>query len=143
MKLNFSNEALAENGLDNMQEASILMGGADAALQEFPSLKDLETSNMVTNKFMGGRAAHFALQAMDSEKSAQLGTLKGLLSSKASVSFNSLVDKQASRAGSKRKKVTSCFAGLLAFCQAGECEILQHPTASLDSNQVVFAEITI
>ena len=62
VKLNFSNEALHESGHDDlMQDASILMGGADAVLQEFPSLRDLETSNLLTNKFMGARAAQFAL----------------------------------------------------------------------------------
>lgn len=58
LKLNFSNEALAENMPlpEDLSVAQQLMGedsGAGAMLHEFPSLRDLETSNLLTNRFMG------------------------------------------------------------------------------------------
>lgn len=48
-------------------------------MSDYPSLRDLETSNLHTNKFMGGRAARFALQAIDSEKRAQFESLSKVL----------------------------------------------------------------
>ena len=72
MKLNFSNEALGDSSADlgaigHERSASVenhmllLDDSAAAALNEFPSLKDLETSNLLTNRFMGDKAAKFAL----------------------------------------------------------------------------------
>ena len=67
MKLNFSNEALGDSAEYQEalgdQSASMavenLLHDANAAstLQEFPSLRDLETSNLLTNRFMGDKAA--------------------------------------------------------------------------------------
>ena len=40
---------------------------------------------------------------------------------------------------SQREKITSCFAGLLAFSQIGACEVTQ----SQDNSMATFGEITI
>ena len=75
MKLNFSNEALVDESNDfNINHASLMEegNGTAAILQDFPSLRDLETSNLLTNKFMGERAARFALQALDDTKRSQM-----------------------------------------------------------------------
>ena len=40
---------------------------------------------------------------------------------------------------SRREKITSCFAGLLAFSQIGACEVTQ----SQDNSMATFGEITI
>lgn len=63
MKLNFSNEALGDesNNFEQQMMHNDQSFAGTAILQDFPSLKDLETSNLLTNKFMGERAARFAL----------------------------------------------------------------------------------
>ena len=48
MRLNFSNEALGESNDDILPLDQDGGGSNMALLNEFPSLKDLETSNMVT-----------------------------------------------------------------------------------------------
>lgn len=70
MKLNFSNEALgdADEGMMGHDGSMLMGGGVEAVLDDFPSLREFETSNLHTNKFMGNRAAHFAMQAIDQKK---------------------------------------------------------------------------
>ena len=79
---------------------------------------------------MEGRAAQLALQAMDQAKRDQLQSLKTTLFSQSTITFDSFVNDQKGHhsnlsTSDKRKKVTDCFAGLLAFSQAGECELVQ------------------
>ena len=79
MKLNFSNEALVDESNNYINNNGSMMednNGAAAILQDFPSLRDLETSNLLTNKFMGERAARFALQALDDTKRCQMQSLQ-------------------------------------------------------------------
>lgn len=53
MKLNFADEAIgAESGFP-------------ASIQDYPSLKDLETSNWMTSSFRGGKAEQYALRAIE------------------------------------------------------------------------------
>ena len=71
MRLNFEDDALGESAGLEVQDASAMAGallGDGAVLQEFPSLRGLETSNPITVEFKGERAAGFALQAIDQEK---------------------------------------------------------------------------
>ena len=69
MRLNFADEALGESaGLEPLDASAGPLLGDGAVLQEFPSLRGLETSNPITAEFMGARAPGFALQAIDQEK---------------------------------------------------------------------------
>ena len=74
MKLNFSNDDLgAQESFDsnggNPFANNMMNGNPDSAiiLNDFPSLRDLETSNLHTNRFTGERAARYALQAISDE----------------------------------------------------------------------------
>lgn len=52
--------------------------------------------------------------------------LGSLLAKRESVTFGDFVASQAvTQNMSRREKVTSCFAGLLAFSQIGACEVIQ------------------
>ena len=43
------------------EDNGLLMGGVESILYDFPSLREYETSNLHTNKFMASRAALYAL----------------------------------------------------------------------------------
>ena len=82
MRLDFADGDLGESAGLELPEGGAIADpflGAGAVLQEFPSLRGLETTNPFTVEFKGERAAGFALQAIDQEKQDQMTLLGRLL----------------------------------------------------------------
>ena len=104
IKLNFSQEAIDE------EEQAL------PSLNDFPSLKDLETSNLFSNRFHGELANKLALQSLGVASATHLNALtEGLVGSEP-VTLKAHFERTGKR---DRKQVVGLFSSLLALTQLG------------------------
>lgn len=93
-------------------------------LADFPSLRDLETSNLFSHNFQATKAAKLALQHFDEAKRKQMEGLVKTLDAKASVKFHDFVKGLKDKKTKGRQAATSAFGSILAFAQVGTIDLI-------------------
>lgn len=86
-----------------------------AGLEDFPSLRDLETSNLFTNNFQATKAARLALLSFNDTKRKQLDILLKMLEHKKSVKLQDLIKESQMQGKSKRLNATQSILSMLSF----------------------------
>ena len=105
-------------------------------MQDIPTLRDLETSNQITNKFFAENAPKYARQGLKNETLATICQIEEKLACEDSITFEkyaAMAFHGSDKEQPKAEKAAMCFMDLLSFSQMGVCEILQDKTKIMNN----------
>lgn len=119
------------------EEPDLEIGFGPVGIEDFPSLRDLETSNLFSHNFQATKAAKLALQHFDDAKKKQMEALMKSLEAKPRLTFSEFLKETKDRKNKTRAGATKAFASLLAFAQMGAIDMIQ------DNSGHVFKDILI